>query len=91
MLLGLFYCEDRYNQKAEIFFSLLLSAYSQSVLGKSLKQRNFMCSQSCDVDQIYCVDEAVEGILFKMSVLASLFIDYWALPQRAGKTEQKMM
>lgn len=37
------------------------------------------------------MDEAIENITFKMCILSSMFIEYHALPVRAGKTEIKML
>ena len=37
------------------------------------------------------MDEAIESVIFKMCVLSSMFVEYHALPARAGKTEIKML
>jgi hypothetical protein len=37
------------------------------------------------------MDEAIEKITFKLCVLSSMFVEYHALPVRAGKTEVKML
>ena len=79
LLLGLLFCRDRQNQKASIFYSLLRGA---SVPCK-IHGKNF--------EELNCMDEAVESITFKLCVLSSMFIEYHALPARAGKTEIKML
>lgn len=80
LLLGLFYCQDRENLKAQIFFSLLRSNSPQ----KASELRE-------DPDELNCMSEAIENTTFKMCVLSSLFVEYHALPPKAGKTEVKLL
>lgn len=40
---------------------------------------------------MFCIDSAIESIVFKLCLLSSLFIEYHALPTRPGKTEIKMI
>ena len=37
------------------------------------------------------MSEAIEATTFKMCVLSSMFVEYHALPARAGKTEVKLL
>jgi len=37
------------------------------------------------------MDEAVEKTIFKMNLISSMFIEYYALPSRPGRTETKML
>lgn len=90
MLLGLLFCEDRDNLKAQIFYSILRGACSETAPLLTEKPGSLL-SQSMRFDELYCVDEAVESTVFKMCVLSTMFIEYYALPLRAGKTEVKMI
>ena len=42
-------------------------------------------------DELHCMDEAIEGTIFKLCILSSMFVEYHALPARPGKTEIKML
>ena len=42
-------------------------------------------------EELHCMDEAIENTVFKLCVLSSMFIEYHALPMRAGKSEFKML
>ena len=75
MLLGLLFCRDRNHQKAKIFYSVLRGATTTK-------------DQSED---LYCFDGKIEGTIFKICVLSSMFIEYNAMPTRPGKTEIKML
>ena len=37
------------------------------------------------------MDPAIESTIFRMCILSSMFVEYHALPARAGKTEIKML
>ena len=42
-------------------------------------------------DELSCMDESVESIIFKICVLSNMFVEYHALPARPGKTEIKQL
>ena len=87
LLLGLLYCRDRLNQKAQIFYSLLRSS-SQTLVSHSVSARDVCLHR---FEGLYCMDEAVESTIFKLCVLSSMFVAFHALPARAGKTEVKLL
>ena len=69
LLLGLLFCRDRYNRKAQVFYSLLKSG---SIPFQSSAQLSTLMSNAQDnFDELYCLDDTVENIIFKMCVLSS--------------------
>ena len=87
MLLGLLFCRDRQNQKASIFYSLLQGGNS----GQRNGQNSAAAAIRQNSDELHCMDEAIENAVFKLCIISNMFIEYHALPIRAGKTELKML
>ena len=50
-----------------------------------------MTSGQDNFDELYCLDDTVENIIFKMCVLSSSFVEYHALPVRPGRTELRIL
>ncbi len=80
LLLGILYCPDRNNYKAQVFFSILKSVTKSPVT-----------DSVCSENDLYSMDEAIESTVFKMCTLASMLIEHHALPARPGKTEIKTL
>ena len=92
LLFGLLFCKDHYNRKAQVFYSILKSGSNPSGLfGSSTTTTQNLDDQSDKFDELYCMDEAVEKTIFKMNLISSMFIEYYALPSRPGRTETKML
>ena len=92
LLFGLLFCKDQYNRKAQVFYSILKSGSSPaSLIGSSTTATQNMDESEDDFNELYCVDEAVEKTIFKMNLISSMFIEYYALPSRPGRTETKML
>ena len=90
LLLGLLFCRDRYNRKAQVFYSLLKSG---SIPFQSSAQLSMVMQHNGhdNFDELYCLDDTVENIIFKICVLSNSFVEYYALPLRPGRTEYRML
>jgi len=88
MLMGLLFCRDRYSRKAQVFYSILKSDYTQSCSSLPSPSMN---NNSGLFEELYCLDDAVESTVFKMCVLSSMLVEFHALPSRPGRTEVKML
>ena len=101
LLLGILLCKDRFNRKAQVLYSILKSgsktgadlhsSTSMNMTMNNMTQSSRVVTEECKFDELYCVDEHVERNIFKMCILSSHFIEFYALPARLGRTEMKML
>lgn len=104
MLIGLLYCvEDRPHLKASIFYSMLKSTVPRTRTERSQKNKGLKRSASGTVsgnsssdsgsnfNELNCMDEQIENLIFRLCVLSQMFIEFCALPPKLGKTENTMM
>ena len=62
----------------------------KDIVYSSVKSMEPQCPDDV-FEELYCVDDAIEKTIFKLSLLSSMFIEYFALPNRPGRTEVKML
>ena len=84
-LLGLMYCKDTIPRKMQFYFSILISGQKRS------KNNSPYSEKSKKQKRLDLMDSHIENILYKQCVLASLFIEYHALPKKSGKSEFAML
>ena len=92
-LLGLHYCQDSIMRKMQFYYSILISGQKRSQPGSfetnpsdEKNKKKKIHKKSLDL-----MDGHIEIIMYKQCVLTSLFIEYHALPAKAGKSEFIML
>ena len=95
LILGLLYCPDPQKVRASVFYSLLQSREN------SKQSKNFSKNGHSGVvsaaassnqssvakDELSCMDEHIESVIFKMCILSQMFVEFHALPPKKGRNE----
>ena len=74
-----------------MFYSILKSGSSPGGLVSSSLSATQHNEGDDEFEELYCIDDVVEKTIFKMSMLSSMFVEFYALPDRPGRTEVKML
>lgn len=96
MLLGLLFCPDPHKVRASIFYSLLQSRDTK--LSNAFKSSNKSASAALSSnysnvtkEELNCMDEHIESVIFKLCIISQMFIEYHALPPKKGRTEISLL
>ena len=93
MLLGLLFCPDPTKVKARVFYSLLYSKDQtpRSAPASNANKRSSRCISSTNSvavkDELSCMDDHIEYVIFKLCIISQMFIEFYALPTKKGRNE----